>query len=64
MTQIKPTNCHKFFAELQKRNQLLKYYTQNIDGLEIDAGLSQDFMIQAHGHIRSCSCCSCKSTLL
>lgn len=62
--QIQPTNCHKFFAEIEKRGQLLKYYTQNIDGLESLAGLSSDKMIQAHGHIRSCSCSVCSSRLI
>lgn len=60
-SKIKHTQCHRFFAELEKRGQLLKYYTQNIDGLESEAGLPQDSMIQAHGHVRSCSCSECHS---
>lgn len=61
---IKPTACHKFFVELAKRGQLLKYYTQNIDGLEVEAGMPQDLLLQAHGHIRSCSCSVCLSRIL
>lgn len=62
-SQIHPTTCHKFFAEVEKRGQLLKYYTQNIDGLENLAGLTSDKMIQAHGHIRSCTCVQCHRSL-
>lgn len=62
--KIVPTLCHKFFADMAKRGQLLKYYTQNIDGLEKEAGLGDEYMIQAHGHIRSCSCSMCASNIL
>lgn len=33
-----------------------KYFTQNIDGLEQKAGVSDDKLIQAHGHCRTASC--------
>lgn len=58
---IKPTKCHEFFALLEDRKQLLKYFTQNIDGLESVAGMTEACLLQAHGHIRSCSCSVCKS---
>lgn len=57
---IKPTECHKFFKYLEDKGFLLKYFTQNIDGLENEAGMSPSKLLQAHGHIRSCSCSMCK----
>ena len=35
-----PTSFHKWLGELQKQNKLLRVYTQNIDGLEMKAGLT------------------------
>jgi NAD-dependent SIR2 family protein deacetylase len=39
-------------------------YTQNIDGLEGLAGVSEEKLVECHGHFRSCSCTStqCRST--
>ena len=34
--------------------------TQNIDDLEIKAGIPEDKLIQAHGHSRSAHCIGCK----
>ena len=34
-----PTSFHKWLRELQKQGKLLRVYTQNIDGLEMKAGL-------------------------
>ena len=33
------TSTHFFIAETNKRNRLLLNFSQNIDGLELDAGL-------------------------
>ncbi|CAD8197857.1 unnamed protein product [Paramecium octaurelia] len=56
----KPTIAHKFLKFLDSRGQLLKCFTQNIDGLELDAGVSQDKVIQAHGHMRTARCIECQ----
>jgi len=34
--------------------------TQNIDDLEIKAGIPENKLIQAHGHSRSAHCIVCK----
>ena len=31
----KPTLAHHFVAELERRDKLLRYYTQNVDSLEV-----------------------------
>lgn len=33
--------------------------TQNIDDLEIQAGLPEEKLLQAHGHTRSAHCIDC-----
>lgn len=38
---------------------LLRNYTQNIDGLEFDAGLNEEHVIQAHGGFQTCHCIGC-----
>jgi NAD-dependent SIR2 family protein deacetylase len=35
-------------------------FTQNIDDLEIDAGIKEEKLFQAHGHSRSAHCIKCK----
>ena len=62
---IKPTACHRFFAQLNQQNKLHMYYTQNIDGLEIEAGIDEEHMLQAHGHTKTCSCSNldCKGNI-
>lgn len=45
-----PTRAHHFLAMLQRRGQLLRCYTQNIDMLEQLAGLPEEKIIAAHGN--------------
>jgi NAD-dependent SIR2 family protein deacetylase len=52
IAEARPTITHYFIKLLNDKGILLKHYTQNIDGLENETGLSQDKTIQAHGHIR------------
>jgi NAD-dependent SIR2 family protein deacetylase len=61
----KPTLAHSFVALLEQRGLLKRVYTQNIDGLERLAGLSDARNIECHGHFSACSCISprCKSTV-
>ncbi|KAG0689467.1 hypothetical protein C6P40_004965 [Pichia californica] len=65
----KPTLTHEFIKKLQDKNKLIKCYTQNIDGLERDCGLSTEFncnewnntnVIQLHGDLHQLCCNSCK----
>lgn len=57
----KPTLAHAFVALLEQKGILKRVYTQNIDGLESLAGISDNKLIECHGHFRSASCISCKS---
>lgn len=59
--KFKPTYCHFFAKLLEEKNKLLRLYTQNIDGLERLAGLSENRLCEAHGHFRSAHCTGCKS---
>lgn len=50
---------HAFIALLQSKGKLLTNYTQNIDGLEIAAGVSSSRLIQCHGTLATATCMSC-----
>jgi NAD-dependent SIR2 family protein deacetylase len=54
-----PTYSHVFVAKLARDKKLLRNYSQNIDGLEVLAGMSADDLVECHGHFRSSSCVSC-----
>jgi len=51
-----PTKTHKFLAALSQRGLLLRVFTQNIDGLEVAAGVPQDQVIECHGSFRRIRC--------
>lgn len=55
--QYSPT--HAFLRVLQSQNKLLTNYTQNIDGLEKAAGVSNDKLIQCHGTWETATCLTC-----
>lgn len=55
-----PTDAHRFMKEVEAKKLLHMVYTQNIDGLEVDVGISEKKLVQAHGHMRSAHCCHCK----
>jgi len=57
----RPTLTHAFIKLLESKNLLLRNYTQNIDGLEVLAGVNPDKMVECHGHFRTSSCVDCKS---
>jgi NAD-dependent deacetylase sirtuin 2 len=56
---FKPTLSHHFVKLLQDRKLLLSLYTQNIDGLERIAGITEDRLVEAHGSFISSTCQSC-----
>ncbi|CAB9510875.1 protein deacetylase sirtuin-2 [Seminavis robusta] len=58
----KPTLAHSFLAVLEQQNVLKRVYTQNIDGLEQMAGVSQERLVECHGHFSSCSCIQCQQS--
>ncbi|XP_044716209.1 sir2 family domain-containing protein [Hirsutella rhossiliensis] len=53
------TPTHKFIAMLHQRGKLLTNYSQNIDNLEVKAGLPRDKLIQCHGSFGTASCVQC-----
>lgn len=53
------TPTHKFIAMLHKRGKLLTNYSQNIDNLEVKAGVPKDKLIQCHGSFGTASCVQC-----
>eukprot|EP00588_Corethron_pennatum_P019318 CAMPEP_0194319468 /NCGR_PEP_ID=MMETSP0171-20130528/15905_1 /TAXON_ID=218684 /ORGANISM="Corethron pennatum, Strain L29A3" /LENGTH=379 /DNA_ID=CAMNT_0039076681 /DNA_START=280 /DNA_END=1419 /DNA_ORIENTATION=+ len=55
----KPTLAHCFLRLLERKGLLLRAYTQNIDGLEVLAGVSEDKVFECHGHFRTASCIRC-----
>jgi len=59
LTSPKPTFAHCFLTLLQEKDLLLRVYTQNIDGLELMAGISEDILVECHGNFRSAACTSC-----
>jgi NAD-dependent SIR2 family protein deacetylase len=54
-----PSDSHKLLALLEKQKMLLRVYTQNIDGLESIAGVSDAKIVYCHGSLRSMSCTKC-----
>lgn len=55
--QFSPT--HAFLSLLNLKRKLLTNYTQNIDGLEIAAGLPRAKFVQCHGSWDTASCLTC-----
>ncbi|KAJ6785647.1 hypothetical protein PWT90_04795 [Aphanocladium album] len=53
------TPTHKFIAMLHRRGKLLTNYSQNIDNLEVKAGVPKDKLIQCHGSFGTASCVQC-----
>ena len=72
-----PTKFHQWLGELKREGRLLRVYTQNIDGLEMKAGLSTYPNLQSgfapdpsvhcislHGSLLCLRCQSCSSKFL
>ncbi|KAJ5979796.1 Sirtuin family [Penicillium waksmanii] len=60
-TTLKPTLSHAFLALLAKKNILHFLFTQNIDGLEEDAGVPAEKILWTHGNWKSQHCYKCKA---
>ncbi|XP_023319967.1 NAD-dependent protein deacetylase sirtuin-2 [Eurytemora carolleeae] len=54
-----PTLTHYFIALLEKKGLLLRVYTQNVDSLELEAGLGKDKLVESHGSINTSHCLQC-----
>ncbi|KAK7421504.1 NAD-dependent histone deacetylase sir2 [Neonectria magnoliae] len=53
------TPTHKFIAMLNERGKLLTNYSQNIDNLEVKAGVPKEKLIQCHGSFGTATCVQC-----
>jgi len=58
-----PSTTHYFMKFLEHKGLLNIIFTQNIDGLELKAGVSKDKMVFCHGNMQEAHCFSCKTDL-
>ena len=56
----KPTTTHYFLKLLETKGMLLRCFTQNIDGLEREAGVEPSKIVAAHGHFDTARCLRCR----
>lgn len=54
------TPLHSFIKLLESKGKLLRNYTQNIDNLEGNVGISPEKVIQCHGSFATATCQTCK----
>jgi NAD-dependent histone deacetylase SIR2 len=54
-----PTMAHRFLAQLHARGKLQRIYTQNVDGLELTAGVAGDKVVACHGDPATSTCIAC-----
>jgi len=57
--KYRPTKAHYLSLLLSKKKILKRVYTQNIDGLDLTAGISPKLLVQSHGGGRSARCIEC-----
>jgi len=55
----KPGRGHRAVASLYRTGKVPGVVTQNIDNLEVAAGITQDFLLQVHGSLATGTCMSC-----
>ncbi|XP_074522882.1 NAD-dependent protein deacetylase sirtuin-3, mitochondrial [Halichoeres trimaculatus] len=58
----RPNLTHYFVRLLHEKGQLLRMYTQNIDGLERLAGIPPEMLVEAHGTFATATCTVCRRT--
>lgn len=58
--KFKPSKFHLLMKLFQDKKRLQRIYTQNIDTLERQAGISQEYIIEAHGSFAENHCIDCK----
>jgi NAD-dependent deacetylase sirtuin 2 len=56
---FQPTAVHFFLSLLERKGIMERVLTQNIDGLERQAGLSADRIIECHGRFYTAHCLTC-----
>ena len=60
---IVPSPTHHFLAHLAQKKKLLRVFTQNIDGLELAAGLPANKVIACHGTLAEAACTRCRRSV-
>ena len=56
---FKPVAPHFLTSLFYKHGMLLRVYTQNVDGLDIKAGVPKDFVVECHGSNATNTCRKC-----
>jgi len=59
MKDAKPNQAHKALAMLERKGQMERLITQNVDGLHQKAGNKPEKIIELHGTVFTVSCLSC-----
>lgn len=54
-----PSISHNFLVDLFRLGRLKRVYTQNVDGLEAQAGVPTEIMVMCHGSLASATCMRC-----
>jgi NAD-dependent SIR2 family protein deacetylase len=54
--ELFPTDAHYFMKLVQDKGNLTMVASQNIDSLELKAGIDKNKLFQAHGHANSAHC--------
>ena len=62
-SSCKPTTTHLFMGFLCKKNKVLRIFTQNVDALELQAGVPRDKVVFAHGNITEAHCPKCNADI-
>jgi len=57
---VSPVISHHFIKMLADEGLLHLNFTQNIDGLDVEAGVDPKYMVEAHGNYRSAHCVKCE----
>ena len=55
----RPTRAHAWLAALSARGTLVRAYSQNVDGLEVAAGVMPAALVACHGTLASATCARC-----
>ena len=59
--RFRPTVAHSFIRLLHDKGLLLMHFTQNIDCLDLAAGVPADLVVEAHGSFARQSCIECRA---
>ena len=54
--EYEPSNAHYLSVLFKNKGLLMRYYTQNVDGLDLKAGLTPPYLIECHGQMRTSTC--------